>query len=469
VLSDWPYPGKIGRIRKFSFHKESVVTRSHFLVLALIASGSAWGSCTLPADHQSYVDIVACGASTSNSDNQSYINAALTAATGQYPGIYVPPGTFATSGDHIPSAGVGIYGSGTLQLTASSSSPIIDTAYAGNTISGLSFDLSKSTAASRVAVDIDGGSSGTVVSNVTVNFGRIIAYVTNGGSAPTQIQIRHNTLASAITGGTSGGAIDIDSGTSHFAVVGNIVNGDWNGLSPVQTAGNGAGISVETGSTYGEVTSNDTYANTGSGIYLLSGYYISVASNNCSLNQQSGIGVNSANAPRPGRLSITANTCNQNVYDGIDINEASGTNFIYITVQGNYLASNGPPPGGGGTGINLDYAANVAITSNTIFSNAYTGILLNSSQNIAVTGNLVANNSTSAVGTNPGIYLVSSTYNAFTGNICTNNGGTASQSYGIAESSSASDWNTYTGNNDQDNVSGTLHILGTHDVQSGNL
>jgi len=443
--------------------------RLAYVAFALIVSEYAWGSCTLPTDHQQYINIVSCGASTGSSDNKTFIDAALTAAAGQYPGIYVPPGVFATSGNHIPPAAVGVFGSGTLQLTAASTNPIIDTAHSNNTISGLSFDLSKSTAASRVAVDIDGGSEGTVISNVNSNYGRIIAYVTNAGSSPTQIQIRNNVLVSSITGGTSGGAIDINSGTSHFAVVNNVVNGNWNGQNPVQTAGNGAGISVETGSSYGEVTGNDSYANTGSGIYLLSGYYLSVANNNCSLNQQSGIGINSPNTPRPGRLSITGNTCNQNVYDGIDINEASGPSFIYISVQGNYLASNGPPPGGGGTGINIDYAANVAVSSNTIFNNAYTGILINFSQNISVTGNLVANNSRATPGSYPGIYLVSSTYNAITGNISTNNGGTAFQSYGIAESSSASDYNTYTGNSTQDNISGSLHILGTHDLQTGNL
>jgi parallel beta-helix repeat protein len=326
--------------------------------------------------------------------------------------------------------------------------------------------LSGNTGGSRVAIDIDGGSSGTVVSGVTVLSGRIIAAIspTNGGSAPTQLTIRHNTLTSAVTGGTAGGAIDINSGTSHFIVAENRINGNVNGSNP----GNGAGISVESGSSYGEIVGNDSYANAGSGIYLLSGLYLSVVGNNCSGNHQSGIGVNSASAPYPGRLSITGNTCNGNTYDGIDINEASGPQFIYINVQGNFLASNGPPPGGGGTGINLNFAVNVTVSSNTIFNNATAGINIVSCQNIAVTGNTVASNSQSNHGGYPGIYVSASSYSTFSGNISTNNGGTPSQSYGIQELG-GSNWNTYSGNNTQNNISGGLSISGAQDQQAANL
>ncbi len=196
--------------------------------LSYVSAG--WGACLLPADHLQAVDIAACGASPSNLDNKAFIDAALQSAVGnQYPGIAVPPGVFLTSGGHVPAAGIAVGGAGTLKLTASGNAPIIDTQHAGNKISGLSFDLSASNSASRVAVDIDGGSDGTVVEGVNVNFGRIIAYVTNGGSPPVNIAIRNNVVTSAVVGGTSGGAIEINSSTGHFTVVGNRVNGDWNG------------------------------------------------------------------------------------------------------------------------------------------------------------------------------------------------------------------------------------------------
>jgi hypothetical protein len=288
----------------------------------LATQGVCGAACVLPADHQRPLNIEACGATSDNPDNKKFIDAALAAAVNQFPGIYVPAGVFSTSGNHVPPAGVAVYGSGTLKLAPNSANPIIDTAYPRNTISGVSFDLSASAAASRVAIDIDGGSSNTVVSDVTVNYGRIVAYVTNMGARPTQIDIRHNVLTSAIVGGTSGGAIEINSGTSHFSVIGNRVNGNWDGKKPAQLAGNGAGIAVESSASYGQILENDTYANAGSGIYILSGLFISVAGNNCSANRQSGIGVNSNGDPRPGHLSITANICNQNVFDGIDVNEA---------------------------------------------------------------------------------------------------------------------------------------------------
>lgn len=435
----------------------------------LATQGVCGAACVLPADHQRPLNIEACGATSDNPDNKKFIDAALAAAVNQFPGIYVPAGVFSTSGNHVPPAGVAVYGSGTLKLAPNSANPIIDTAYPRNTISGVSFDLSASAAASRVAIDIDGGSSNTVVSDVTVNYGRIVAYVTNMGARPTQIDIRHNVLTSAIVGGTSGGAIEINSGTSHFSVIGNRVNGNWDGKKPAQLAGNGAGIAVESSASYGQILENDTYANAGSGIYILSGLFISVAGNNCSANRQSGIGVNSNGDPRPGHLSITANICNQNVFDGIDVNEAGPLKHIYVNINGNYLASNGPAPGGGGTGIVLAYAANVSISSNTIYNNSVAGIWMNSCENIAVSGNIISGNSRTGPGAYPGILLVNSSRNSFSGNISTNDGSNPTQGYGIEERDSQSDYNTYTGNNLRHNSKDGLHLLGAHDAQAGNL
>lgn len=446
---------------------------ARIVLIALIVSDGAWATCTLPTDHQQYVNITACGATTASSDNQSSINAALAAASGQFPGIYVPPGIFATSGNHQPPAGVAITGSGTLQLTASSSSPIVDITQSGNTVSGLTFDLSKSTGTSRVAIDIDGGSVGTVVNGVTTNYGRIIAYVTNGGAAPSQIKIINSTVFSAITGGISGGAIEMNSGASHFSIEGNRVNGNWNGTTP----GNGIGIAIQSGSNYGAILGNDSYANTGNGIWLHSGQYISVANNNVTGNQQDGIGVNTSTTPLPGRLSITGNIINQNVFDGIDVNESSGTEYIYIEISANYLGSNGSATTGG-TGVYIAYAANVVVSGNTMFNNATAGIALNTSQNVAIAGNSVANNSQNGssacsgaflvISRCPGILLYNSTYNTVSGNVSTNNGGSSTQSYGIQEIGT-SDYNAYTGNNDQINLTGTLATVGAHDTVAGNL
>jgi parallel beta-helix repeat protein len=454
--------------------KIGVALRNRLSLLAVFSTISmahtpAWASCALPADHQQTISIEACGASSASSDNKKFIDEALEAAANRFMGIYVPPGVFFTSGDHIPPSGVGVYGSGTLKLTANSRNPIINTAHSHNTINGVSFDLSASTSPSRAAIDIDGGSSGTVVSDVTVNYGRIMAFVTNGGAPPTQIEIRHNALTSAITGGTSGGAIDINSGTSHFSVIGNRVNGNWNGKSPVQKPGDGTGIDVETGASYGQIAENDTYANTGSGIYLLSAQFITVSGNNCSGNRQSGIGVNSDVVPRPGRLTISGNVCSQNQYDGIDVNEGGPIKHIYISIQGNYLASNGPAPGGGGTGIFLAYAANVVVSANTIFDNSVAGIWLNSSENVVVVGNTISSNSRTNPGAYPGMLLINSSHNPISGNLFTNAGGNSTQSYAVEERGPSSDYNNFTGNNIHDNIKDGLHLRGPHDATSGNL
>jgi parallel beta-helix repeat protein len=212
-----------------------------------------------------------------------------------------------------------------------------------------------------------------------------------------------------------------------------------------------------------------SYANAGSGIYLLSGQFISVSENNCSGNRQSGIGVNSDVVPRPGRLTISGNVCSQNQYDGIDVNEAGPIKYLYISIQGNYLASNGPAPGGGGTGIFLAYAANVVISANTIFENSVAGIWLNSSQNIAVVGNIISSNSRTTPGAYPGILLINSSRNPISGNMFTNVGSTRTQSYAVEERDPSSDYNNYTGNNMQNSIKNGLHLRGHHDVNSGNL
>jgi parallel beta-helix repeat protein len=437
----------------------------YFFLLLSLHCHVVWASCTLPADHQQSISITACGASIGSPDNQTFINAALTAAAGQYPGIYIPPGVYLTSGNHTPPEGVGILGAGTLKLTSVSTNPIVDISKANNIVSGVTFDLSGNSSASRVAVNIDGGSSNSTVTGTTAINGRIMAYVTNGGAAPVQVTIQNNVLNSPKVGGTSGGGINIDSGTTHFSVAGNRVFGS-----------DGAGISVATSAEFGSITHNDTYSNAGSGIYVISGLYMVITDNNCSSNSQSGIGLNSAVSPRPGRISLIGNTCTNNLFDGMDINEATGTQYIYIEVVGNYLGSNGSPSTGG-TGINIDNAANVTVSANTLFSNGTAGLLLNSSQNIAVTGNTFANSSQNGssaclaafgVAVCPGVLVYNSKFNSINGNISTNNGGTPSQSYGIQELGS-SDYNAYTGNNTQNNVTGGITVLGAHDVQAGNL
>jgi parallel beta-helix repeat protein len=196
---------------------------------------------------------------------------------------------------------------------------------------------------------------------------------------------------------------------------------------------------------------------------------MAVSDNNCSGNRQSGIGVNSNVNPRPGRITISGNVCSQNLFDGIDVNEAGPIKYIYVSIVGNYLASNGPPPGGGGTGINLDYAANVTIASNTIFDNAAAGIWINECRSIAVTGNIIAGNSRAGSGSYPGVLLINSSHNSFTGNISTSGVGAATQSFGFEEHDASSDYNLYSANNTAGNVKEGLHLLGVHDIDNGNF
>jgi hypothetical protein len=94
---------------------------------------------------------------------------------------------------------------------------------------------------------------------------------------------------------------------------------------------------------------------------------------------------------------------------------------------------------------------------------------MDSSENIAVTGNVISGNSRTSSGAYPGILLISSSHNSISGNICTNNGAAPSQGYGIEEKDSSSDYNTYTGNNTQNNMKDGFHLFGTHDLQMGNL
>src|SRR5579859_1614148 len=448
--------------------------RLEIALVALVGAVTVRAACIPPSD-QHNISIVSCGASTSSSDNKAPIDNALLSAATYKTGIFVPPGVFLTSGNHTPPSGVGIYGPGTLKLTGGST-PIVDTAHSGNTISGPTFDLSLCPRGTFcAAIDIDGGSSGTVVSGVTTN-GRILSYVRNGGTSPTQIAIRDNVLFSVRVGGTGGGAIEINAST-HFSVVGNQILPPAGTPPSIGAGSDGAGIVVATNSNHGDVIGNDTEWNVGSGIYLLGAQDVTIIGNQCSNNGQSGIGVNSAFTPRPGRLTINSNICTHNRYDGIDINEGSGTQSVYLTIQGNYLASNGTPKTGG-TGVYLQSVANVVISSNTIFDNGTAGIWVNVSQNVAVTGNVVGNNSRNGPSacsptvktiSCPGILVSGSLFNTFSGNISSNNGGSPSQSYGILEADDACDFNTYTGNNGHDNIKGSLSILGKHDAQAANL
>jgi parallel beta-helix repeat protein len=448
--------------------------RFEIILLALVGTVSGKAACVPPSDQQN-ISIASCGASTSLSDNKAAIDRALLAAATYKTGIFVPPGVFLTSGNHTPPSGVGIYGTGTLKLTGGSN-PIVDTAYSGNTISGPTFDLSLCPRGTFcAAIDIDGGSSGTVVSSVTAN-GRILSYVRNGGSSPTRIVIKDNVLFSVRVGGTGGGAIEINAST-HFSVVGNKILPPAGATPSIGAGSDGAGIVVATNSNHGDIIGNDTEWNIGSGIYLLGAEDVTIIGNQCSNNGQSGIGVNSVFTPRPGRLSINSNICTHNRYDGIDINEGSGTQSVYLTILGNYLASNGTPKTGG-TGVYLQSVANVAISSNTIVDNGTAGIWVNVSQNVAVTGNIIGNNSKdgpvacSPTVKNiacPGILVSGSSFNTFSGNVSSNNGGSPSQSYGILEADNACDFNTYAGNNGQNNINGSLRILGKHDAQAGNL
>lgn len=450
------------------------MTRTAFAILLALGAVSSRATCAPPSDLDN-ISIVSCGASPQSADNKAAIDGALAAAASFGTGIYIPNGVFLTSGKHILPAKVGVFGQGTLKLI-SGSDPIIDTANAGNTIHGPTFDLT-SCPVSCTAVQIDGGSSHTVIEGITSLHGRIIANVKNSGKAPTQLAITKNVLTGVRIGGTSGGAIEINSGTTHFSVIGNQVLPPADAPLTIGAASDGAGIAVATGSSYGEISGNDTEWNGGNGIYLLNAEYVSVIGNQCSNNGQSGIDVGSHLIPKSTRLSLTANNCSHNRYDGIDVNESAGLNAIYTAIQGNTLDSNGSPTTGG-TGIYLQSVSQVTISSNTILDNGTAGIWLNSSQSIAVTGNTISNSSKNgekACGVTlktyscPGILIYASSHNTFSGNLADNTEATPTQSYGILEADDKSDYNAYSGNSSRNNINGGLGISGRHDTQSGNL
>jgi parallel beta-helix repeat protein len=196
---------------------------------------------------------------------------------------------------------------------------------------------------------------------------------------------------------------------------------------------------VESGASFGRIADNDAYANTGSGIYVLSGQFITVVGNNCSDNRQSGIGINSAVIPHPGRLTITGNVCNENVFDGIDVNEAGSLTPVYASITGNFLGSNGPPPGGGGTGIILAHAANVVIAGNTITNNSVAGI-----------------------------WMDHSSHNAVSANVFTNYGTPDSQGYGIEERDASSDYNSFVGNTLDGDPARKIQLFGPNDLKGLN-
>jgi parallel beta-helix repeat protein len=450
------------------------VIRRAFAILLTLAATSSWSACA-PSSDLDNISIVFCGASPQSADNKAAIDRALAAAASYGTGIYIPNGVFLTSGKHTPPSKVGVFGRGTLKLI-SGSDPIIDTANAGNTIQGPTFDLS-ACPVGCTAVQIDGGSSQTVVDGITSLHGRIIANVKNGGKAPTQLFITKNILTGVRIGGTSGGSIEINSGTTHFSVVGNQLLPASDAPLTIGAASDGAGIAVATGSSYGEIIGNDTEWNGGNGIYLLNAEYVSIVGNQCSNNGQSGIDVGSHLMPKSSKLSLTANNCSHNRYDGIDVNESAGLNGVYITIQGNTLDSNGSPTTGG-TGVYLQSVTHVVISSNTILDNGTAGIWLNSSQSIAVTGNTISNSSRNggkACGVTlktyscPGILIYASSYNIFGGNLADNTEATPTQSYGILEADDNSDYNTFTGNISRNNINGGFGISGRHDTQSGNL
>ena len=443
-------------------------------MISTFYTGYVQAAC-IPVSGQPSISIVRCGASVTSQDNKAAIDRALTSASVYGADVTVPAGIFLTSGKHSPPSGVAMTGRGTLKLTGGTG-PIVDTTHSDNHIVGIHFDMSRCPLQCD-AIRINGGSKAIVIDDISSDYGRIVANVSNGGAAPEQITIKDCTLHSVRVGGTSGGALEINSGTTHFVVSGNRILPPAGTAPKIGDASDGAGIAVATSASHGTISGNDSQWNAGNGIFMLSSQFVSIVGNQCSNNGQSGIDVSSAFTPRPSRLTITANICVHNRYDGLDINEAQGDNPLYLSIQGNHLEANGTPQTGG-TGIYLQSTSWVTMSANTVLSNGTAGIWLNRSERNVISGNTIISNSSNGAnacapivktGACPGVLLYGSSYNTITGNVSANAAGLETQAHGILETDAFSDHNVYTGNITTPNLLGGLTTSGAHDLKSDNF
>ena len=395
-------------------------------------------------------DLRRYGAVGSGSDEANVINKALAANLL----VTVPAGyTFATTGNHALLAGQTVAGPGTLKLH-SGANPILRVTVADACVQGVKFDLSAGSSISRTAISIETNGTDVAIIGNSIIAGRIVTT----GSGPSGVRIHGNTLVSAKVGGTSGGAISIDGGTLDFSVTDNTVS-----------AADGAGIAILTNSMRGVVSGNLCRGNAGNGIFVDRGQYLTVSSNVCEANSQSGIGWNNASTlPRPQRSSLVGNICRGNEFDGIDIAvDNAVVRHIYLEVLGNHCEGNGTAQNGG-AGINIQFVGLCTVSGNQLFGNATHGMILYGAELCTIQGNVCTANGNIAPGTYDGIRLAGARNCTVSGNVSTNTSGGANQRYGIAEEAAA-DGNIITGNMCVNNINapGVL-LVGGFSINANN-
>lgn len=153
------------------------------------------------------------------------------------------------------------------------------------------------------------------------------------------------------------------------------------------------------------------------------------------------------------------NHANYNVIIGNSISDV-GTNGIYVIANEWNTISNNSIIDSGETGINVSGGTSLTISGNYIKGSGRDGILVNVWDSI-ISGNTCADNSLSSAGTYNGISISGRGRNVVVGNRCYDSQGTKTQGYGIAETT-ASDYNTYSGNNLLNNLTGELSASGAN-------
>lgn len=384
--------------------------------------------------------------------------AALAASLSVVQQTLIPLGlTFLTTGNLAPVAGSTLAGYGKIKLSGGTN-PIIAVIASNWAAIQVTLDASLCSSASKVGISIGGTANDVGVQDCLLNQARILEV----GSATTNIFIRRNILNGACVGGISGGTICI--GTNAACT-------DWWVQDNIVNNSDGAGIQALNSSNRGIISGNSCRGNAGVGIWCLSVSNVTLSTNQCINNQQTGIGWNNGAGPQnganlPQRSSIMGNICIGNTQDGIDINlqvgAGSGPSYAYLTVCGNQCISNGLGTPFG-CGINATEVSLCTFGNNICFGNGLHGINVFGGYGVSLNGNQCIANGSVTPNTYHGIALQGATNSAAIGNICTNASGSANQAYGIAEVGAA-DGNVISGNNCVGNVAGNVLMVGAHSV-----
>jgi hypothetical protein len=386
------------------------------------------------------------GDGTGTLDSTAAINQSISVAQQSFAASGL---TFSTIGDHAPVAGASVIGPGSISLSGGPN-PIFSITASNIYIGRLSMSCTAS-AGSKVAISINGNASGIEISDCVLTQARILTTGTNSF-----IKILRNTTTGSCVGGISGATINIAAGgsCSNFNVSDNNCSGS-----------DGAGIGVFNNSLYGNISNNQSVGNAGAGFLLQSGQYMMISENVALNNLQPGFSFQ----PTVGgslfaqRSVLVGNVAKGNGFDGFDINCAtSGQAFAYLEVTGNYAESNGTNINGG-TGFNIEGVSLSAFTGNMAFSNNTNGYNIQAGTGLTFTGNQAIANGIGSTNAYAGIFLNGASNCVVIGNVSTNTSGGATQSYGIQESGS-SDFNYFSGNQLQNNVTGQIFTVGAHSI-----